>query len=67
MRVLEATSTAGSPGRRAASTVAIGRPLTRLAASMMSRDCTIRTDKAQRELGYQPVISRSQGLKELSG
>lgn len=42
-------------------------PLTRLAASMMSRDCTIRTDKAQRELGYQPVISRSQGLKELSG
>jgi nucleoside-diphosphate-sugar epimerase len=41
-------------------------PLTRLAASMMSRDCTIRTDKAQRELGYQPVISRSAGLKELS-
>lgn len=42
-------------------------PLTRLAASMMSRDCTIRGDKAQRELGYQPVISRSEGLKELSG
>lgn len=42
-------------------------PLTRLAASMMSRDCTIRTDKAQRELGYAPVISRSDGLKELSG
>jgi nucleoside-diphosphate-sugar epimerase len=42
-------------------------PLTRLAASMMSRDCTIRTDKAQRELGYQPVISRSEGLRELSG
>jgi len=50
---------------------ALGRtsdpPLTRLAASMMSRDCTIRTDKAQRELGYAPVISRSDGLRELSG
>jgi nucleoside-diphosphate-sugar epimerase len=41
-------------------------PLTRLAASMMSRDCTIRTDKAQRELGYRPVISRSDGLKQLT-
>jgi nucleoside-diphosphate-sugar epimerase len=40
-------------------------PLTRFAAAMMSRDCTIRTDKAQRELGYAPVISRSEGLKEL--
>lgn len=42
-------------------------PLTRFAASMMSRDCTIRGEKAQRELGYRPVISRSDGLKELSG
>ena len=42
-------------------------PLTRFAAAMMSRDCTIRTDKAQRELGYAPVISRSEGLKQLSG
>jgi nucleoside-diphosphate-sugar epimerase len=42
-------------------------PLTRLAASMMSRDCTIRTDKAQRELTYRPVISRSEGLRQLSG
>jgi nucleoside-diphosphate-sugar epimerase len=41
-------------------------PLTRLAASMMSRDCTIRADKAQRELGYHPVISRSDGLKGLA-
>jgi len=40
-------------------------PLTRFAAAMMSRDCTINTDKAQRELGYQPVISRSDGLREL--
>jgi nucleoside-diphosphate-sugar epimerase len=33
---------------------------------MMARDCTIRGEKAQRELGYVPVISRSEGLKELS-
>ena len=40
-------------------------PLTRFAAAMMSRDCTIRTDKAQRELGYAPVLSREAGLAEL--
>jgi nucleoside-diphosphate-sugar epimerase len=33
----------------------------------MSRDCTITTDKARRELGYEPVISRSDGLKQLYG
>jgi nucleoside-diphosphate-sugar epimerase len=42
-------------------------PLTRFAASMMSRDCTITSDKARRELGYEPVISRNEGLRELSG
>ena len=42
-------------------------PITRFAAAMMSRDCTITSDKAKRELGYQPVISRSEGLRELSG
>jgi nucleoside-diphosphate-sugar epimerase len=42
-------------------------PLTRFAASMMSRDCTITSDKSRRELGYEPVISRSEGLRELSG
>ena len=31
---------------------------------MMSRDCTISIDKARRELGYEPVISRSEGLKD---
>lgn len=40
-------------------------PLTRFAASMMSRDCTIRIDKARRELGYAPVISREDGLQQL--
>ena len=42
-------------------------PLTRFAATMMSRDCTISGEKARRELGYEPVISRSEGLKELAG
>jgi nucleoside-diphosphate-sugar epimerase len=42
-------------------------PLTRFAASMMSRDCTINGDKARRDLGYEPVISRAEGLRNLSG
>lgn len=40
-------------------------PLTRFAASMMSHDCTLRYDKAQRELHYTPIITREQGLREL--
>ena len=40
-------------------------PLTRFAASIMSRDCTIRIDKARRELGYVPQISRAEGLTAL--
>lgn len=42
-------------------------PLTYFAAAMMSRPCSVETGKAQRELGYQPVISRAQGLAELAG
>jgi nucleoside-diphosphate-sugar epimerase len=42
-------------------------PITRLAAAMMSLDSTITSDNARRELGYQPVISRNEGLRELSG
>lgn len=41
-------------------------PLTRFAASMMSRDCTIRIDKARRELGYEPILSRAAGLAALT-
>jgi len=41
-------------------------PLTRFAASMMSRDCTIRVDKARRELGYAPILSRADGLAALA-
>jgi nucleoside-diphosphate-sugar epimerase len=41
-------------------------PLTRFAAAMMSHDCTIKSDKAQRELQYVPVITREQGLTSLA-
>jgi nucleoside-diphosphate-sugar epimerase len=40
-------------------------PLTRFAAALMSRDCTISSEKARRELGYTPVISRAEGLAAL--
>jgi len=40
-------------------------PITRLAAAIMSHDCTIRSDKARRELHYSPVVTREQGLAEL--
>lgn len=37
-------------------------PLTRHAAMVMSRDCTLKGDKARSELGYTPVISVADGL-----
>jgi nucleoside-diphosphate-sugar epimerase len=41
-------------------------PLTRFTAAMMSHDCTIKCDKAQRDLHYAPAITREQGLAELA-
>ncbi len=41
-------------------------PMTRFTAHIMSRDCTIRDDKAQGELGYRPVVSMEEGLKHLA-
>ncbi|MBX7058594.1 MAG: NAD-dependent epimerase/dehydratase family protein [Leptospirales bacterium] len=41
-------------------------PLTRFAAAIMSASCTIRIDRARRELGYAPVLSVEQGLKLLA-
>lgn len=41
-------------------------PLTRLAANLMSRDCTINIDKATKELGYQPKVSLVDGMKTLT-
>jgi nucleoside-diphosphate-sugar epimerase len=40
-------------------------PLTRFTAAMMSHDCTIKCDKASRELHYVPITTREQGLAEL--
>lgn len=41
-------------------------PLTRFAFWVSSQECTIRIDKARRELSYSPVKTREQGLQELS-
>ena len=41
-------------------------PLTHFAAAMASSECTIRIDKARAELGYTPVISREEGLTQLT-
>jgi nucleoside-diphosphate-sugar epimerase len=40
-------------------------PLTRFAAALLSRDCTLRIDKAQCELGFAPIITRAAGLQAL--
>lgn len=40
-------------------------PVTRLSLWLASQECTIDISKAQRELGYQPVKTREQGLTEL--
>jgi nucleoside-diphosphate-sugar epimerase len=37
-------------------------PLTRFAAAIMSRHCTIRIDKIKEDMGYKPVISMAKGL-----
>jgi nucleoside-diphosphate-sugar epimerase len=42
-------------------------PLTRLAVWVSSKECTLDTARARRELGYRPVVSREQGLAALSG
>jgi nucleoside-diphosphate-sugar epimerase len=41
-------------------------PLTRFAVWVSSQECTIDISRAERELGYRPVISREKGLAELS-
>ena len=40
-------------------------PLTRFAAWVASQECTIDISRARRELGYEPVVTREQGLAEL--
>jgi nucleoside-diphosphate-sugar epimerase len=41
-------------------------PLTRFAVWVSSQECTIDISRAERELGYRPIMSREQGLAELS-
>jgi nucleoside-diphosphate-sugar epimerase len=40
-------------------------PLTRHAAMVMARDCVLVGDRARRELGYAPVITRDEGLRRM--
>lgn len=42
-------------------------PLTRFAANLMSRDCTIDISKARYELGYAPVVTVAEGMKAMRG
>lgn len=44
-----------------------GEPLTRFAAMIMSRDSVLIDAKARREMGYAPVISVEEGLRQLRG
>jgi nucleoside-diphosphate-sugar epimerase len=41
-------------------------PLSRFAYWVMTQECTIEISKARRELGYEPVVSRADGLAELA-
>lgn len=41
-------------------------PVTRLAAALLSREITIDTDKARRDLGYEPVVTIEAGLAEMA-
>jgi nucleoside-diphosphate-sugar epimerase len=40
-------------------------PLTRFASWVASQECTLDDHRARTELGYAPVISREQGMREL--
>ena len=40
-------------------------PLTRFEYWIASQECTLDDSKARRELGYQPVITREQGMEQL--
>jgi nucleoside-diphosphate-sugar epimerase len=41
-------------------------PLTRHAVALLRCDCTLRIDKARRELGYEPRVGVEEGLRELA-
>jgi nucleoside-diphosphate-sugar epimerase len=41
-------------------------PLTRMAVWASSKECTLDISRARRDLGYQPIVSREQGLAAMS-
>src|SRR5262249_41946335 len=41
-------------------------PITRFSAMILSRDCVLRDEKAREEMGYAPVISVEEGLRQLA-
>ena len=41
-------------------------PMTRFGVSMLAANCTVKTDKARRELGYAPEVTVDQGLFRMS-
>jgi nucleoside-diphosphate-sugar epimerase len=40
-------------------------PMTRFTSWVLTQECTIDISKARRELGYEPIVSRDEGLAEL--
>jgi nucleoside-diphosphate-sugar epimerase len=40
-------------------------PMTTFRAWLLTQECTIDISKARKELGYEPIVSREQGLEEL--
>jgi nucleoside-diphosphate-sugar epimerase len=42
-------------------------PLTRFAVWLSSKECTLDISRAREELGYEPVLTREEGLAELAG
>jgi len=42
-------------------------PLSRFAAALLSREITVSSDKAARELGYEPVVTIDEGMRRLMG
>lgn len=40
-------------------------PVTKTAVCLMNCECTIKSDKAKNELGYKPVISVAEGIRQL--
>ena len=43
-----------------------GPPISRALVALVTSDCTLNIAKARRQLGYEPVITRAEGLAELA-